>query len=190
KIATMKYWRLGLLVSLLMYCCALPLHVWAGGSGLNVAVVVNPNSSNSLELANYFCEKRQVPPQNVLRANWTGGNVSWAESDLETVILNPLLVMLSARQLTNQIDYVVVCMDFPYQVINSNGVNSTSSALFYGFKPDLPASPMYNPASCNLPPASSNSYAASESIFRTTPPISANSNSWLVTMLTGSNLPM
>src|SRR5206468_1137544 len=106
------------------------------------------------------------------------------------VIRNPLVAMLSARQLTNQIDYVVVCMDFPYQIISSNGINSTSAALFYGFKPDLPASPMYNPASCNLPPASSNSYAASEGIFRSTPPISASSNSWLVTMLTGSNLPM
>ena len=107
----MTYWRLWLLVPLFMYCSA--LRVWGGGSGLNVVVAVNPNSSNSLELANYFCEKRQVPPQNVLRANWAGGNINWAESDLENVIRNPLVAMLSARGLTNQIDFVVVCMDFP-----------------------------------------------------------------------------
>jgi uncharacterized protein (TIGR03790 family) len=157
---------------------------------LNVAVVVNQNSSNALELANYFCEKRQVPPQNVLRVNWTGGNISWAPSDLQTVILNPLLAMLSSRQLTNQIDYIAVCMDLPFLVMDSTGTNSTTSSLFYGFKTDLPAFPSYNPASCNLPAASSNSYAAGESIFRLTPPTSPRSNSWLVTMLTGSNLPM
>jgi len=184
----MTYCRFWLLVTMIFAGCA--VRVWAGGSGLNVVVVVNQNSSNSLELANYFCEKRQVPPQNVLRVNWTGGNVNWAESDLETVILNPLLAMLSSRGLTNQIDYVSVCMDLPYQVINNNGINSTTSDLFYGFKPDLPASPMYNPASCNLPYASSNSYVGSEGIFRATPPTSPNSNSWLVTMITGSNLPM
>src|SRR5438093_3676166 len=83
--------------------------VWAGGSGLNVAVVVNQNSTNSVQLGNYYCEKRQVPPQNLLRAtNWTGGNIEWTSNTFAEVILNPLLSMLSARQLTNQIDYVVL----------------------------------------------------------------------------------
>ncbi len=57
--------------------------VFAGGSGLNVVVVVNQNSTNSVQLGNYYCEKRGVPPQNVLRiTNWTGGNVEWTTSDL------------------------------------------------------------------------------------------------------------
>jgi hypothetical protein len=47
---------------------------------------------------------------------------------------------------------------------------------------------MYNPASCNLPAGSSNSYAGSEGIFRSTPPISATSNSFLAAMVTSSNL--
>ena len=51
---------------------------YAGGSGLNTIVIVNQLSSNSCEVANYFCERRQVPPENVLRINWAGGNTSWS----------------------------------------------------------------------------------------------------------------
>src|SRR5215467_9051045 len=122
--------------------------VHGGGSGLNVVVVVNQSSSNSVELGNYYCEKRQVPPQNVLRTSWTGPNDSWLEADFEAVILNPLLSMISSRGLTNQIDYVVVSMDFPFRITETTGYNSTTAELFYGFKPDGPAMPGL-PASCN-----------------------------------------
>ena len=133
--------------------CALGARLWAGGSGLNVVVVVNQNSTNSVQLGNYYCEQRQVPPQNLLRASWTGGNIAWQRSDFQSVILNPLLAMLSARQLTNQIDYVLLCMDFPYRVTDTNGANSTTSALFYGFMPDDPApAGLPPPAPCPMLP--------------------------------------
>jgi uncharacterized protein (TIGR03790 family) len=159
--------------------------LFAGGSGLNVVVVVNQNSTNSVQLGNYYCERRCVPPQNLLRINWTGGNVQWTTSDFTNLLVNPLLSMLSSRGLTNQIDYVVLSMDFPYRVVQTgalSGGNGTTAALFYGFKPDVLGN------SCSLPNASSNSYSASEGIFRQIPPITADSNSWLVTMLTSSNL--
>lgn len=162
----------------------------AGGSGLNVVVVVNQNSSDSVELGNYYCEQRRVPPQNLLRINWAGSRIEWSRGDFETTLRAPLEAMLAARQLTNQIDYVLLSMDIPYRVIEATGVpatsgqNSTTSALFYGFKADGPGPYSF----CNLPPASSNSYAGSEGIFRQTPPISATSNSWMVMMLTASNL--
>lgn len=163
--------------------------LFAGGSGLNVVVVVNQNSTNSVQLGNYYCQRRGVPPQNLLRINWAGGNVWWSRSDFETNLLNPLVAMLSARGLTNQVDYVVLSMDIPYQVTATNGINSTTAALFYGFKTDdcTDNCPEGIPG-CNLPAASSNAYAFSEGIFRLTPPIAAGSNSWLVTMLTSSNL--
>src|SRR2546422_3159434 len=91
--------------------CALTEKILAGGSGLNVAVVVNQNSTNSVPLGNYYCEQRNVPPQNLLRINWSGGNVNWTSSELNTFLVSPLLAMLSSRQLTNQIDYVVLSMD-------------------------------------------------------------------------------
>ena len=160
--------------------------LWGGGSGLNVVVVVNEAASESLQLGNYYCERRQVPPQNVLRINWPGSNLEWGLSDFTNVLFNPLLAMLAERQLTNQIDYVVLSMDIPYQLSSpgSYAVDSTTSALFYGFKPDT------NDAVCSLAPGSANLYAGSEDVFRARPPISAASNSWLVTMITSSNLAM
>src|ERR1039458_10180694 len=162
--------------------CALSSRLWAGGSGLNVVVVVNQNSTNSVQLGNYYCEQRQVPPQNVLRASWPGGNIQWLRSDLQSVILNPLLSMLSARQLTNQIDYVLLSMDFPYRVTDTNGANSTTTALFSGFVPDVGVL-----GSCSLPNASSNSYAGSEYLFRSVTPGTSKTN-FLAVMLTASNL--
>ena len=180
-------WR-RLTVPLLL--CALSLRLWAGGTGLNVVVVVNQNSTNSVQLGNYYCEQRQVPPQNLLRASWAGGNVAWQKSDLQTVITTPLLAMLAARQLTNQIDYVLLCMDFPYRVENggyptASGSNGTTSALFYGFKTDYP--PTVNPGSCSLPTASANTYAGSECRFRQVGPGTSPAN-FLAMMLTWSNL--
>jgi uncharacterized protein (TIGR03790 family) len=163
--------------------------LFAGGSGLNVVVVVNQNSTNSVQLGNYYCERRGVPPQNFLRINWTGGNTSWSRSDFEIYLLNPLAAMLSGRGLTSQVDYVVLSMDIPYQVTAADGINSTTAALFYGFKTDDCSNNCPEGISgCNLPAASSNAYAGSEGIFRQTPPIAAGSNSWLVTMLTSSSL--
>jgi uncharacterized protein (TIGR03790 family) len=165
----------------------LPARVLAAGSGLNVVVVVNQNSASSVELGNYYCEKRQIPPQNLLRVNWVGGNVEWTRSDFETTILNPLLGMISARQLTNQIDYVVLSMDLPYRVTDANGANTTTSVLFYGFKADDPAPGPGLPDSCSLPAASTSAYAGTEVPFRSMAP-GTSASSFLAVMLTSSNL--
>jgi hypothetical protein len=52
------------ILSLVLLGCLLNLKAFAGGSGLNTVVIVNQASSNSCELANYYCQQRQVPPQN------------------------------------------------------------------------------------------------------------------------------
>ncbi len=157
---------------------------WAGGSGLNVAVVINQNSTNSRELGNYYCERRQVPPENVLRINWAGGNVDWTLADYTNTLLNPLAAMLAGRNLTNQIDYVVLSMGIPYRVTTAaEHSNATTAVLFYGFKPDT-----RDPYDCPLATNSENSYAHSEDIFRLAKPTTAGSNSFLTTMLTADTL--
>jgi uncharacterized protein (TIGR03790 family) len=161
----------------------LPISLLAGGSGLNVAVVINQNSSNSVALGNYFCEKRQVPPQNVLRVNWAGGNTTWTKSELEATVRNPLLSMIAAQQLTNQIDYVLLSMDLPFEDTDGTDWNSTTANLYYGFKPNTPAG-----NSCSLPAASFNSYAGSECASRFSPPSTASTNSFLVMMITSTTL--
>src|SRR5262245_29343856 len=119
--------RTGTLITVWLF----PMLVWAGGSGLNVAVIVNQNSTNSVQLGNYFCERRQVPPQNLLRINWAGGNSDWTLTDFNTFLLAPFQDMLSARSLTNQIDYVVLSMDIPSRISSSSSLslNSTTAAL-------------------------------------------------------------
>ena len=162
--------------------------VWAGGSGLNVVVVVNQNSTNSLQLGNDYCELRGVPPQNLLRmTNWTGGSVNWSPADFQTYLLNPLLAMVASRGLTNQAQFVLLSMDIPYRVTDGSNEDSTTSALFYGFKTNT-ASPAPGYPTCSLPDNSSNSYAYSELPFGQATPNTAATNSFLAMMLTDTNL--
>ncbi|MGD0816311.1 MAG: TIGR03790 family protein [Verrucomicrobiota bacterium] len=162
--------------------------VWAGGSGLNVVVVVNQNSTNSMQLANAYCEQRCVPPQNVLRVtyHWSGGSIYCAEDEFQNELCTPLFAMMAERGLTNQMDFVLLSMDIPYCVEGTNGINGTTSALFYGFKPDTNP-PAGLPISCSLPDDSFNSYAFSELPFAEGAPDTAATNSFLAVMLTDSN---
>jgi hypothetical protein len=157
---------------------------FAGGSGLNTVIVVNQASSNSLALANYYAERRQVPPQNIFRlTNWAGGNVFWDITDVTNKLIFPLLGALQSRGLTQQVWQVVLSMDIPYRVDNYGagaGWNSTTATLLYGFKP-FNTPPPGLPTSCSLPPASASSYAFSELAFpearRTLPPPTPSSRS-------------
>ncbi len=156
----------------------------AGDSGLNVIVVVNQNSPNSLQLGNDYCERRGVPPQNLFRmTGWTGGAISWQQADFEGYLLNPLLAMISSSGLTNQAQIVLLSMDIPYRVINGDSQNSTTSALFYGFKTNTVPS-----SSCSIADNSTNSYAYSELPFLLAEPETASTNAFLAVMLTDTNL--
>ncbi len=165
----------------------------AGDSGLNVIVVVNQNSTNSVQLGNDYCELRGVPPQNVFRmTGWTNNgdfyNVFWFTTDFQTLLLNPLLAMISQRGLTNQAKVILLSMDIPYSTFDGVDANSTTSCLFYGFKTnDAPPLPCL-PGSCALPDSTSNSFAFSEMSFADAPPNNAATNSFLAMMLTASNL--
>ena len=160
--------------------------VWAGGSGLNVIVVVNQKSTNSVQLGNDYCELRDVPPQNLFRmTNWTGGSTGWSLGEFTNNLLNPLLDMIASRGLTNQVEVVLLSMDIPYRVTDSAGQNSTTSALFYGFKTN--GTPVSGIPSCSLPDNSSNSYAYSEMPFNQARPNTATTNSFLAMMLTDNS---
>jgi len=154
--------------------CALVCKLQAGGSGLNTVVVVNQAISNSCELGNYFCEQRQVPPQNVLYINWPGSNIQWTSNDFQTTLVTPLTNLLAASQLTNQIDYIVLSMDIPFQTSFGSTYNGTTSALFYGLR-------LGNGTDTN-------SYAASEAVFRQATPVGAPGYSFLTTMITADSL--
>lgn len=162
----------------------------AGGSGLNVVVVVNQHSTNSVQLGNEYCEKRGVPPQNFFRmTNWTGGRVSWSRSQFESCLKQPLMELLSARGLTNQARVVVLSMDIPYRITEGASQNSTTAALFYGFKTNTAPPPgLEHIPTCSLPDNSSNSYALSEEPFPEAAPNTGETNSLLAFMLTDTSL--
>ncbi len=162
--------------------------VLAGGTGFNVLVVANQSSSNSLALANYYAEKRGVPPQNILHINWTGNRTVWSYADFSTALLTPLQTMLTGRQLTNQADFLVLSMDIPYRTLLGSTYNSTTAVLYYGFKTNGPAPGPGLPESCSLPTASGSDHAGSELPFRATNPGSAGPTNLLTTMITASNL--
>lgn len=156
---------------------------WGGESGLNVIVVVNQNSANSVTLGNDYCDLRGVPPQNLWRmTGWTGGAINWTPAQFASYLRNPLLNLIQTRGLTNQADVVLLSMDIPYRVTDGYNENSTTSALFYGFKTNDPS------GSCSLPDVSSNSYAYSERPFRQALPNTALTNAFLAMMLTDTNL--
>lgn len=162
----------GMLLVLNWFAC----FSWAGGSSLNTLVVINQNSPNSVELGNYYCERRQVPPENVLRIAWSGGNGYWDATQFQTILLQPLQQAIASRGLSNQILYVVLSMDIPFQTGNGPAYNGTTSALFYGLKSDT--------NSAALP----NSYAASERPFAEAKPATAPGYSFLATMITADSL--
>ncbi len=166
----------------------LALEAWGGGSGLNVVVVVNQKSTNSVELGNEYCEKRGVPPQNLFRmTGWTGGSLSWIRSEFEGNLRDPLLAMLAERGLSNQVDYVLLSMDIPYRVEDGGSQNSTTSTLFYGFKTNT-IPPVGDPDTCSLPDYSSNSFAFSELPFNQAHANTAETNAFLAFMLTDNTL--
>ena len=162
------------LIAVLLWFGSSSRDTHAGGSGLNVAVVVNQASADSVALGNYYCERRGVPPQNLIRIQWTGGNTTWTLAEFEARLFNPLQTALASRQLTNQIRYVVLSMDLPFAVADSGKVNSTTSTLFYGFKADTKGT--------------ENSYARSEGAFGNTFPASATGPSYLAIMITAGSL--
>jgi uncharacterized protein (TIGR03790 family) len=158
-----------------MFCSP---RVHAGGSGLNTIVVVNQSSSNSVEVGNYYCERRQVPPDNVLRIAWSGPNISWTNTDFETVLLNPLLTAITNRHLDAQAYYVVLSMDIPFQTVFDGIVNSTTSALFYGPKTEN------GPDWVSI----TNSFFAGELPFDLNRPASARQRSFLASMVTAPSV--
>lgn len=145
----------------------------AGGSGLNTVVVVNETSADSCELGNYYRIERGVPPENILRISWMGGRVEWTFADFASRLRDPLLTFLSEASLTNRIQFVVLSMDIPYRIAGTRA-NSTTAALFYGYKTNAIAL--------------ANSYAKSEGRFPADQPNVAPGYSFLTMMLTAGSL--
>ncbi|MGC3958928.1 MAG: TIGR03790 family protein [Verrucomicrobiota bacterium] len=166
------------LLAMATFCCWVG---YAGGSGLNTIIVINQQNLDSLALGNYYAEKRQVPPENILRINWTGGPIAWSEAQFLETLQAPLEARITAANLSNQIDCVALSMGIPFQIISPSATNSTHGSPVLRHKDQCQWHPQ---------PGITNSYAASEQIFSHSRPTSAptGTKSYLATMITGSTL--
>ena len=161
-------------------CCASGFKSLAGGSGLNTVVIVNQASSNSCEVGNYFCERRQVPPGKRPPHQLAGLEYLLDHQRFPNRPADPsLLNMLAAGQLTNQIDYIVLSTDIPFQTSLGLAVNSTTSILFYGSRQGENGSNVLGVT---------NSYAASEAAFPQAAPVGAPGSSFLCAMITADSV--
>jgi uncharacterized protein (TIGR03790 family) len=91
----------------------------------NLAVIVNENDANSVEVANYYLTARQIPAANLIRVKLpanVGGQI-----DIET--FNKLRDSINAK-LTPNISAMVLMWKFPFAV----NCNSITSALTLGFE--------------------------------------------------------
>lgn len=85
----------------------------AGASSSQWIVVVNSKSSNSLTLANHYCQLRDIPARNVILLQNLPDSNSISIDDFRKLILTPVLEQIETRQLTNHIQGIAYSCDIP-----------------------------------------------------------------------------
>lgn len=89
---------------------------YCGGGAHNIALVVNENSWSSLTIANAFIQQRDIPRDNIVYLNYTGGIEEISVDELRKKILFPVLQVLQQRRVAPHIDYIVYSSDFPWRI--------------------------------------------------------------------------
>ncbi|HLA83259.1 MAG TPA: hypothetical protein VJL29_00575 [Thermoguttaceae bacterium] len=97
---------------------------YAGGGPENVLLVVNPNSPESMAIANYYAWLRHVPPGNVVYLPFAPEANDVSVDGFRKKILQPLLDAIARRKLKGQIDYVVYSSDFPWRIAFAGDVKA------------------------------------------------------------------
>lgn len=92
----------------------------AGGGPENVFLVVNPNSPDSLAIANNYIHLRQIPPGNVFYLPFNPKPPGIVVDSFRSQILTPIIEAIRLRRLSAQIDCVAYSSDFPYAVYLDN----------------------------------------------------------------------
>lgn len=83
--------------------------VYAAGGGENILLIVNPSDEPSLRIANAYVNARNIPTNNILYIDPTNGKgvpIYLSEASFTSLYQVPILAAITARGLTNQIDYI------------------------------------------------------------------------------------
>lgn len=128
----------------------------SGGGPQNVLVVANENSRDSMDMARYYMDKRQIPSRNLVLVRAPRGEENMSAGDFEKRITKPILTYLDKSGLAPQIQFIVLCPDLPSRV---NDIEGATAVLFYGYKNAPPSPP------CTMPENTKNPYFMQERAF-------------------------
>lgn len=160
------------------FCLLAPALAFAGGGPFNTLVVVNTNSADSVELGDYYAAAHGIPAHHVCRLGIATNLATLATNEFYALVRNPVANHIAANGLSGQIDYLVLCQEFPTRINNAQGL---SASLFYG--------PRYGGTYGCYPPTSftSNEYCRAERAFRSTDDWNST-NGFIAFHLISSNL--
>lgn len=100
----------------------------AAQTGQNVLVVANSNSSPSIEIAEYYATKRQIPSEQILRiAVPVTEEISRPSYDAQ--IEKPIIEWLLAHSAQDRILYIVLTKGVPFRVTGSSGADGTVASV-------------------------------------------------------------
>ncbi|MEI8375032.1 MAG: TIGR03790 family protein [Planctomycetota bacterium] len=125
-----------LVLALALGCFAAPSPLMAGGGGENMLLVVNPNDPASLQIANAYAALRNIPANNILfiapPTDYHNDGLPISQAEVTNTYLTPISVAISARGLTNQIDYIGTigqAVEFPVSGVSLTTQISLNYAL-------------------------------------------------------------
>src|SRR5262245_39295243 len=119
-----KRCALGLLVAA---SCLTP-RLAAGQSPDNVLLVLNEASPASVQVAEYYAQKRRIPKGNVVRLK-TPTTEAISRSDYESTIEGPISAWLMHEQLQDRILYIVLTKGIPLRVSGTTGRDATVASV-------------------------------------------------------------
>ena len=99
--------------------------VRAGGTPEDAALIIDPSRADALYIGNYYLHARNIPPTNVLYADPTATDyVEFAADNLDA-----LFGTLANRNITAQIDYVVLAPASDYRIYAAGWVRDDCSPV-------------------------------------------------------------
>jgi tetratricopeptide (TPR) repeat protein len=87
-----------------------------GGGPEGVVLVVNGDSWVSKAVANEYISLRDIPEVNVIVLNNIPNHETIGVNQFRSLILQPVLASMQARQIISQVDYITYSTDFPYAI--------------------------------------------------------------------------
>jgi len=116
-------WGLGL-----VFLLALPVGLAAGGGPRNVLVVINEDSPESVEIAGYYVQMREIPAANICRIR-TVTDYSTTKAIYQDEIETPVMDCIAASPYSDRIDYIVLTRGMPIRASFPGGNVSTAALL-------------------------------------------------------------